>query len=206
VAVDDVLSSRTRYIAVEEHHICIAIASGPNSRCYEVVGTGPLRHDGVEKVTGQDRCVEGQMQGGSAQDIGWVLHEEYLFNERGHVLNGSFLDYHVPVCLDPPMIETVLVEVLNPNHPYGVRGVGEVPIVPPMATIANAIYRAIGLRFNQLPRSPGRVLEALVARRSHGMGHTPTRYRGRPRMGPQSGTVRTVCRKGGTECRRREKC
>ena len=106
--------------------------------------------------------VEGQIQGGSAQGIGWALHEEYLFNERGHMLNGSFLDYRMPVCLDLPMLDIVLVEVPNPNHPYGVRGVGEVPIVPPMAAIANAIYRAIGVRFNRLPMSPGRVLEALV--------------------------------------------
>ena len=114
--------------------------------------------------------VEGQIQGGSVQGIGWALHEEYLFSERGHMLNASYLDYRVPVCLDLPMIDIVLVEVPNPNHPFGVRGVGEVPIVPPMAAIANAIYRAIGVRLDRLPMSPGRVLAALWAKNGAGNG------------------------------------
>jgi xanthine dehydrogenase molybdenum-binding subunit len=105
--------------------------------------------------------VEGQMQGGVVQGIGWALNEEYYFNEQGHMLNASFLDYRMPTCLDLPMIDTVIVEVANPNHPYGVRGVGETPIIPPPAAIANAISRAIGTRLNQLPMSPGRILEAL---------------------------------------------
>jgi CO/xanthine dehydrogenase Mo-binding subunit len=105
--------------------------------------------------------VEGQMQGGTAQGIGWALNEEYRYNEKGEMTNASFLDYRMPTCLDLPMIETVLVEVPNPGHPYGVRGVGEVPIVPPPAAIANAIYRAIGVRLRELPMSPGRVAAAL---------------------------------------------
>jgi CO/xanthine dehydrogenase Mo-binding subunit len=105
--------------------------------------------------------VEGQMQGGVAQGMGWALNEEYVYDEQGRLLNASLLDYRVPTCLDLPMIETVLVEVPNPGHPYGVRGVGEVPIVPPPAAIANAIYRAIGVRMNTLPMSPARVLEAM---------------------------------------------
>jgi CO/xanthine dehydrogenase Mo-binding subunit len=107
--------------------------------------------------------VEGQMQGGVVQGIGWALNEEYYFNEHGHMLNASFLDYRMPTCLDLPMIDTVIVEVANPGHPYGVRGVGETPIIPPPAAIANAIYRAIGVRMNQLPMSPGRILETLWA-------------------------------------------
>src|SRR5262245_8418112 len=90
--------------------------------------------------------VEGQMQGGVAQGIGWALNEEYAYDERGHLTNASFLDYRMPTALDLPMIETVIVEVPNPGHPYGVRGVGEVPIVPPPAAIANAVYRAVGGR------------------------------------------------------------
>jgi CO/xanthine dehydrogenase Mo-binding subunit len=105
--------------------------------------------------------VEGQIQGGVVQGIGWALNEEYFFNEQGHMLNSSFLDYRMPTSLDLPMIDTVIVEVANPAHPYGVRGVGETPVIPPMAAIANAIYRAIGIRLNQLPMSPGRVLEAM---------------------------------------------
>jgi CO/xanthine dehydrogenase Mo-binding subunit len=83
--------------------------------------------------------VEGQMQGGVAQGIGWALNEEYLYDEKGAMTNASFLDYRMPTALDLPMIDTVIVEVPNPGHPYGVRGVGEVPIVPPPAAVANAI-------------------------------------------------------------------
>ncbi len=105
--------------------------------------------------------VEGQIQGGVAQGIGWALNEEYFFDKDGHMANSSFLDYRMPTSLDLPMIDTVIVEVANPTHPYGVRGVGEVPIVPPMAAIANAIYNAVGVRMTNLPMSPGAVLEAL---------------------------------------------
>jgi CO/xanthine dehydrogenase Mo-binding subunit len=80
------------------------------------------------------------------------------------MVNSSFLDYRMPTSLDLPMIDTVIVEVPNPTHPFGVRGVGEVPVVPPMPAISNAIYRAIGVRMNQLPMAPGRVLEAQWAR------------------------------------------
>lgn len=107
--------------------------------------------------------VEGQIQGGVAQGIGWALNEEYYLNAAGHMVNSSFLDYRMPTSLDLPMIDTVIVEVANPTHPFGVRGVGEVPVVPPMAAISNAIYQAIGIRLNQLPMAPGRVLEALWA-------------------------------------------
>ena len=105
--------------------------------------------------------VEGQMQGGVVQGIGWALNEEYAFNGDGQMTNSSFLDYRMPISLDLPMINTVIVEVANPGHPYGVRGVGEVPIVPPMAAIANAIANAIGVRMENLPMSPAAVLEAL---------------------------------------------
>ena len=105
--------------------------------------------------------VEGQIQGGAVQGIGWALNEEYYISDQGHMLNSSFLDYRMPTSLDLPMIDTCIVEVDNPNHPYGVRGVGEVPIVPPMAAIANAIYDAIGVRMTVLPMNPGNVLEAL---------------------------------------------
>jgi CO/xanthine dehydrogenase Mo-binding subunit len=107
--------------------------------------------------------VEGQMQGGAVQGIGWALNEEYAFTEEGQMTNPSYLDYRMPTALDLPMIDTVIVEVANPGHPFGVRGVGEVSIVPPMAAIANAIYGATGVRMSQLPMSPGRVLEALRA-------------------------------------------
>ena len=105
--------------------------------------------------------VESQMQGGVAQGIGWALNEAYLYNEKGEMVNSSFLDYRMPTSLDLPMIDTVIVEVANPGHPFGVRGVGEMPIVPPMAAIANAIYDAVGIRMRDLPMNPGKVLESL---------------------------------------------
>ncbi|MEE8130614.1 MAG: xanthine dehydrogenase family protein molybdopterin-binding subunit, partial [Vicinamibacterales bacterium] len=106
--------------------------------------------------------VEGQMQGGAAQGIGWALNEEYIYNPDGVMQNAGFLDYRMPVASDLPMIDTVLIEVENPLHPYGVRGVGEVPIVPPLAAVANAMHDATGIRFTALPLSPPRVLEALA--------------------------------------------
>ena len=105
--------------------------------------------------------VEGQIQGGAVQGIGWALNEEYVYNDRGQLENPGFLDYRVPVCSDVPMIEAVIVEEPNPRHPYGVRGVGETPIVPPMGAITNAVADAIGIRMTRLPMSPPRVLEAL---------------------------------------------
>ncbi|MBW7881525.1 MAG: molybdopterin-dependent oxidoreductase, partial [Caldilineaceae bacterium] len=106
--------------------------------------------------------VEGQLQGGAAQGAGWALNEEYVYDDQGRLLNASLLDYRMPTALDLPMIDTVLVEVANPGHPFGVRGVGEVPIVPPAAALANAIYRATGVRMAELPMSPQRVVESLL--------------------------------------------
>jgi xanthine dehydrogenase molybdenum-binding subunit len=108
--------------------------------------------------------VEGQMQGGVVQGIGWALNEEYFYNDKGTMANASFLDYRMPTSLDLPMIDTIIVEVPNPGHPFGVRGVGEVPIVPPPAAIANAISRAVGVRLRQLPMSPGRVTTEMQAK------------------------------------------
>ena len=106
--------------------------------------------------------VEGQIQGGVAQGIGWALSEGYCFAADGAMTNASFLDYRMPTALDLPMIEPVLVEVPNPDSPHGIRGVGEVPLVPAMAAIGNAIYRATGKRLCDLPMSPDRVVAAAV--------------------------------------------
>ena len=110
--------------------------------------------------------VEGQMQGGAVQGIGWALNEEYFMGEDGRMQNSSLLDYRMPTSLDLPMIDTVIVEVPNPGHPFGVRGVGEVSIVPPPAAIANAIHRAIGVRMDTLPMNPGAVMEAIWKQKS----------------------------------------
>ena len=106
--------------------------------------------------------VEGQMQGGAAQGIGWALNEEYIYDRDGVLENPGFLDYRVPVASDLPMIETQIVEVPNVNHPYGVRGVGETPIVAPLAAVANAVSRATGVRMADLPLSPPKVLRAIA--------------------------------------------
>ena len=108
--------------------------------------------------------VEGQMQGGAVQGIGWALNEEYFFDDRNQMRNASFLDYRMPTCLDVPMIETIIVEVPNPGHPFGVRGVGETPICPPPATIALAIHAATGLWFRECPMSPPKVWKALQSK------------------------------------------
>jgi len=105
--------------------------------------------------------VEGQMQGGVVQGIGWALNEEYIYDENGRLENPGFLDYRMPVASDLPYIEPVIVEVPNPNHPFGVKGVGEVNICPTTAAIANAIADAVGRRMDELPMSPPRLLAAL---------------------------------------------
>ena len=105
--------------------------------------------------------VEGQIQGGAVQGIGWALNEEYYFNDNGQMMNSSFLDYRMPTSLDLPMIDTVIVEVPHGGHPFAIRGVAELPLVPPLAAIANAVQNAIGVRMTRLPMSPGAILEAL---------------------------------------------
>ncbi len=107
--------------------------------------------------------VEGQIQGGAVQGIGWALNEEYWYDADGHLQNASLLDYRMPTATDLPMIEAIIVEVPNPGHPYGVRGVGEMPIVAPPAAIANAVFDATGIRQRELPMSPARVIAALQA-------------------------------------------
>jgi len=115
--------------------------------------------------------VEGQYQGGAVQGIGWALNEEYYYGEDGRMQNASFLDYRMPVASDVPMIGTEIVEVPNPQHPYGLRGVGEVPVVPTMAAIANAIGAAIGIRPQSLPMSPPKLLKLMDDARAKNDGY-----------------------------------
>ena len=166
------------------------VASGSNNTGGPIVGSAGVNPVGaggsyaamiidleIDKETGKTdilRCttftdvgkaihpdyVEGQIQGASAQGIGWALNEEYFMSDDGKVLNSSLLDYRMPTSLDMPMIEPVIVEVPNPGHPFGVRGVGESPLVPPLAAVANAIYNATGVRMNELPMSPGAIKKA----------------------------------------------
>ena len=106
--------------------------------------------------------VEGQVQGGVAQGIGWALNEEYFFDDKGQMLNSSYLDYRIPTSLDLPKLETILVEHANPDHPFGVRGVAEISVVPPMGAIANAIYDAVGVRMHDLPMAPHKIVKAIL--------------------------------------------
>ncbi len=108
--------------------------------------------------------VEGQFQGGAVQGIGWALNEEYIYGDDGILQNAGFLDYRIPVASDLPMIDTVILEIPNPGHPYGVRGVGETSIVPPLAAVANAVSEAAGVRLTELPMSPPKVLRAVLGK------------------------------------------
>jgi CO/xanthine dehydrogenase Mo-binding subunit len=108
--------------------------------------------------------VEGQIQGGVAQGIGWALNEAYVYDDQGVLQNPGFLDYRMPVACDLPMIDTLLIETApNPRHPYGAKGVGEAPIVPPLAAVANALSHVVGVRLTELPLSPPRLLDAIDA-------------------------------------------
>lgn len=106
--------------------------------------------------------VEGQIQGGAVQGIGWAINEEYFYGSDGLLKNANFLDYRIPTCYDLPKIETIIVEVPNPDHPYGVRGVGEVPICPPPAALNAALHDAVGVRMQRLPMSPPNVLHEIL--------------------------------------------
>ena len=108
--------------------------------------------------------VEGQFQGGAAQGIGWALNEEYIYNKDGILENPGFLDYRVPLASDLPMIDTIIVEVPNSFHPFGVRGVGETGIIPPLAAVATALGEAAGIKVTELPLNPPRVYKAIQSR------------------------------------------
>ena len=124
--------------------------------------TDVIRYTAVQDVgkAVHPQYAEGQIQGGAVQGIGWALNEEYFLTDDGAMANKSFLDYRMPTSLDMPMIDTIMVEVPNPLHPYGVRGVGEVPICPPLSAVVQAIHGATGKRYYDLPVIPGRILEA----------------------------------------------
>ncbi len=112
--------------------------------------------------------VEGQMHGGAAQGIGWALNEEYVYDDRGLMRNSSLLDYRMPTALDLPMMECVILETPADDGPFGLRGVGEPPIIPPAAALSNAVFDATGARITELPMSPERVFWAMRNRDNGG--------------------------------------
>jgi CO/xanthine dehydrogenase Mo-binding subunit len=111
--------------------------------------------------------VHGQVQGAVAQGIGMALSEALIFHE-GRVANAGFLDYKIPSALDLPAIETVLVEAPADDGPFGAKGVGEPPIVPVPAAIANAIFNAVGVRVTSLPITPEKLRRAISLRARSG--------------------------------------
>ena len=130
--------------------------------------TDVLRYTAVQDVGKaiHPAYAEGQIEGGAVQGIGWALNEEYFVDDDGTMANSSFLDYRMPTSLDLPMIDTIMVEVPSPFGPYGARGVGEVPLAPPLAAIRDAIYDALDIHLYSTPMKPGRILEALKEKNS----------------------------------------
>jgi CO/xanthine dehydrogenase Mo-binding subunit len=108
-------------------------------------------------------AVEGQMQGGSVQSLGIALTEALTWDESGRLTNPSLLDYRKLTAADLPNIETIIVEVPSPAGPFGARGVGEPPIVPAPAALANAIHDATGVRLTEVPLTPERIALAIAA-------------------------------------------
>ena len=102
------------------------------------------------------------------ESVAALVAEGFPGAADGKLQNAGFLDYRIPVASDLPMIDTIIVEVPNPRHPYGVRGIGETPICPPMAAMANAVHSATGIRFTALPMSPPKVLAAIDKARADG--------------------------------------
>jgi CO/xanthine dehydrogenase Mo-binding subunit len=109
--------------------------------------------------------VEGQMRGGVTQSIGWALFERLVHDDSGRLLTGSFLDYAIPTAERVPDIDTLIVEVPAPDGPYGAKGIGEAPVIPGPAAIANAVAAAVGVRLRELPMTPARVWKALGDRK-----------------------------------------
>jgi CO/xanthine dehydrogenase Mo-binding subunit len=109
-------------------------------------------------------AVEGQVMGGATQGIGWALYEKMIYDGDGQLLTGSWMDYAVPDSMQAAQeMETIIVEVPSEHGPFGARGVGEPPIIPTAAAIANAIAHATGARMTEIPMTAPDVLDAIQA-------------------------------------------
>ncbi len=157
ISVSSTISKNTQGAAFAAHIVDVKVDR-------ETGKVDVLRYTAIQDVGTaiHPSYVEGQIQGGVAQGVGMALTEEYFYDDEGRLQNASLLDYRMPTTLDVPMIETVLVEVPNPGHPYGVRGVGEVPIVPVQVAMQQAVYDALGTRFYETPMTPRVILEELL--------------------------------------------
>jgi CO/xanthine dehydrogenase Mo-binding subunit len=116
------------------------------------------------------QTTEGQIQGGVAQGLGWALMEN-MVTEKGKIMNPNFRDYVIPGPLDLPPIQPILVEPVEPNGPFGAKGIGEPALNPVPAAVANAIYNAVGVRITDLPFTPEKILKGLkTAQKKEGKG------------------------------------
>ena len=105
---------------------------------------------------------EGQVEGAVIQGLGLALFERMIY-EAGEVVNGSLADYPLPKAEGSPRVQTILVETNDPYGPFGAKGVGEAPIIPTAAAVANAVYDAVGVRITELPITPEKLLKAIRA-------------------------------------------
>ena len=110
-------------------------------------------------------AVEGQIEGSVVQGVGFALMEEFLY-DRGKVVNSDFAKYMIPTALDIPSIETILIETVDPEGPFGAKGVGELPLNMTAAAIANAVYDATGVRLCSLPMTPERLYVGMSRKNS----------------------------------------
>jgi CO/xanthine dehydrogenase Mo-binding subunit len=113
-------------------------------------------------------AIEGQMMGGAAQGLGWALYEQMTYDTNCQLLSGSWMDYTVPASIQTaPKVETIILEVPSEHGPFGARGVGEPPVTPTAAAVANAIAHATGTRMTEMPMIAPRVLSALKSQNGH---------------------------------------
>ena len=122
-----------------------------------------LRHISVQDVGRAINlaAVEGQIHGGTVQAVGWGLFERMEFDEQGTPMTSSLMDYAIPKASQSPSIETAIVEVPSASGPFGAKGVGEPPVIPGAAALANAVRAACGARVTSLPVTPERVRAAM---------------------------------------------
>ena len=125
----------------------------------------PLRYVVVQDVGRaiNPSAVEGQLHGGAVQGVGWGLLEQMVFDEQGSPVTASLMDYAIPKATQTPALDTVLVEVPSRIGPFGAKGVGEPPVIPGAAALANAVKAACGARVTHIPLTSERVRQAIAA-------------------------------------------
>jgi len=122
------------------------------------------------------QSVEGQIEGSLAMGVGYTFLENLRFDKKGRPANGNFANYRLPRTMGLPEMESIMVETIDPEGPFGAKGMGEASLLPTSAAITNAIYDAVGIRIYELPVTPDKIIKALNSRRSEGTSEvgTPT--------------------------------